>query len=326
MPKFIAYHGSPKGDLKRLMPGSGGEYQRVAGIYVTKSYDEALKYTKMKGQAQPENVYRVEVTLRNPANRDVLDELGYRLNGIEMQKELKRMGHDGVVDDYMDEVIAFSHNQVRITGRGRKAKTMRRRRKRFTTRRRLAQDPLHGVRSLATEVGMLGTAAEAVEFIKGKLKPLLAKRSISATFEPGPVNKVVRVRFANVAPSEGDEAYFKAPVYLVIAIGEFNDDGTLVYPEVNAIEETVRPNAAACGWMDMTGPLDDVTLKIVKVIRKLDKDINAGEVPIQKPNIKASSASLDRLIVKARRGGKVARKRAVRALLREAKALTKRGD
>lgn len=115
---LVLYHGSPLGGLTALMEGSGGKYMRVSGIYLTKNRAEAEKYTKVDGAKHPENVYTVLADIRNPATREILDELGYRLDGDQMREELIRMGYDGVVDDLMDEVVAFDPRQLTIVAGG----------------------------------------------------------------------------------------------------------------------------------------------------------------------------------------------------------------
>ena len=110
----IMFHGSPKQDLTVLKEGPGGEHQRIAGIYLTKTDTAALKYTKIKGKTDTSRVSSVKVNLKNPASRAVLDEIGYKLNGQEMRKELIRRGYDGVIDDFMDEVVVFSSDQIEI--------------------------------------------------------------------------------------------------------------------------------------------------------------------------------------------------------------------
>ena len=117
--KRTMFHGSPISGLKELKEGTGGEFQRVAGIYLTKSKDEALKYTKVAGKKNAQNIYEVEVNFKNPARRDVLDEIGYMKNGkiisgTEMRDELIKRGYDSVIDDSMNEIIAFKPEQVKI--------------------------------------------------------------------------------------------------------------------------------------------------------------------------------------------------------------------
>ncbi len=103
---ITAYHGSPINGLKSLEIGSGGQWQRVAGVYFTKSLDVARRYIRRNGVAVG-TVYEGRIRFANPADRGVLDRLGYRLNGNQMQQELIRLGYDGVVDDYMDEIAVF---------------------------------------------------------------------------------------------------------------------------------------------------------------------------------------------------------------------------
>lgn len=108
------FHGSPVRDIKVLKEGPGGEWQRVAGIYFSTTRSEAEKYTKVDGIPHPDNVIEAIVTFRNPADRSVLDELGYGLNGLEMRDKLREKGYDGVIDDLMNEVVAFSPDQIQI--------------------------------------------------------------------------------------------------------------------------------------------------------------------------------------------------------------------
>lgn len=110
---LVLYHGTAGTGIDRLEAGPG-KYQRVAGIYLSKSRAEAEKYTKIDGVKHPENVLTVHAYLRNPATRDVLDELGNRLDGDQMQAELIHLGYDGVIDELMDEVVVFDPGQLSI--------------------------------------------------------------------------------------------------------------------------------------------------------------------------------------------------------------------
>jgi hypothetical protein len=77
--------GSPVPNISSLKEGSGGQYQRVAGIYFSKTRTEAEKYTKVQGIKHPENIIEAQVQIDNPAHREILDQLGYELNGLGMQ-------------------------------------------------------------------------------------------------------------------------------------------------------------------------------------------------------------------------------------------------
>ncbi len=113
---LILYHGTAIPDLDKLRVGSGAEHMRVAGVYLSKSRDEAEKYTKVAGVRHPENILTVEAKLSNPATRDTLDGMDRRLDGWQAQAELIRRGYDSVIDDLMDEVIVFDPARLRILG------------------------------------------------------------------------------------------------------------------------------------------------------------------------------------------------------------------
>ena len=109
--KIIAYHGTsvekPTIEGLKKINVVGDKYRRVAGIYFTTNLDYAEDYTKIGGIKNPEKIQKVELILRNPATRDVFDKLGYMLDGVEMREQLIKMGYDGVIDDYMDEIVVF---------------------------------------------------------------------------------------------------------------------------------------------------------------------------------------------------------------------------
>ncbi|KKN79007.1 hypothetical protein LCGC14_0344830 [marine sediment metagenome] len=111
------YHGSSTIGLAGLREGRG-EHQRVAGIYLTRDQNVALKYTKIEGKKSNDRLYEVIADIKNPAPREVLDEIGYGLGGNKMREELIRRGYDGVDDSLMDEIVAFSQDQVRIVPKG----------------------------------------------------------------------------------------------------------------------------------------------------------------------------------------------------------------
>jgi len=112
--KLHVFHGSPISGITSLREGQGVQYQRVAGIYFSKSREEAEKYTKINGIKHPENVIEAYVSLKNPANRKTLDQVGYKLDGLQVREKLKELGHDGVIDDLMAEVIVFDPSQITI--------------------------------------------------------------------------------------------------------------------------------------------------------------------------------------------------------------------
>ena len=66
----------------------------------------AQKYIKRMGQVVGV-VWQAELHFNDQAKRDVLGKLRHKRNGLEMQSELIRMGYDGLVDDYMDEIVVF---------------------------------------------------------------------------------------------------------------------------------------------------------------------------------------------------------------------------
>lgn len=106
------YHGTPSQEPIDKFKTDGHSAQRVAGGYFSKNPKNASSYTKVNGE-QRGAVYPVLLDIKKPADRAVLDELGYKLDGEQMRKELIRRGYDGVVDDFMDEVVVFSPSQVR---------------------------------------------------------------------------------------------------------------------------------------------------------------------------------------------------------------------
>lgn len=107
---LVIYHGSPKPGFSTFEGGS--EYQRVKGIYFTASAKVASKYTKVSGEHRGA-VYPVYLSLQNPADRSVLLEIGYGPSGAEMREELIKRGYDGVMDDLMDEIVAFYPEQIK---------------------------------------------------------------------------------------------------------------------------------------------------------------------------------------------------------------------
>jgi len=108
-----AYHGSRENKIKDFNVRDS-EALRVSGIYFSKNKEEAKKYTKIKGIQDENRITTVEITFKNPADREVLDKLGYRLNGMEMKNKLISMGYDGVIDDFMDEIVVFNKNQIKV--------------------------------------------------------------------------------------------------------------------------------------------------------------------------------------------------------------------
>lgn len=106
---ITAYHGSPIKDItiSELKMGLGAEFQRIAGIYFTKNPKIAEDYTKIKGITHPDRILKVKIVFKNPATRKTLDEIGYRIHGFEMREKLIQLGYDGVIDDFMDEVVVF---------------------------------------------------------------------------------------------------------------------------------------------------------------------------------------------------------------------------
>lgn len=110
---LVVYHGTPQEKAIDAFSG-GSKWQRVSGIYFAPSAKEASKYTKKEGEMRGA-VYPVYLSLRNPATRSVLDEIGYGLDGNEVRAELERRGYDGVMDEYMGEYIAFHPEQIKST-------------------------------------------------------------------------------------------------------------------------------------------------------------------------------------------------------------------
>jgi len=105
----VLYHGTTA-DIKDFKDGHAA--QRVQGVYLTKDTKVSDKYTKAEG-VKVGAVYPTYVSMSNPATREILDEIGYGLDGSAMKEELISRGYDGVVDDLMNEVIVFNPNQIR---------------------------------------------------------------------------------------------------------------------------------------------------------------------------------------------------------------------
>lgn len=107
------FHGSPKDDLRELREGDG-EVQNVAGVYLTPFLNEALKYTMVNGEKSLNRVYEVEVEFKNPAHRADLQriwEVG--LSGYQKRQLLMDAGFDGLIDEFMGEVVVFDKSQIK---------------------------------------------------------------------------------------------------------------------------------------------------------------------------------------------------------------------
>jgi hypothetical protein len=109
-----AYHGTYAKDIDEFET-MGNVHQRVQGAYFTKTEKHAAKYAGLTSPTAKKGgkVVAVEIDLKNPATREVLDEIGYGLRGDEMRDELIKRGYDGVVDDLQDEIIAFYPEQIK---------------------------------------------------------------------------------------------------------------------------------------------------------------------------------------------------------------------
>ena len=108
-----AYHGTYAEHIDEFDTMSN-VHQRVQGAYFTKTEKHAGKYAGLTSPTAKEGgrVIAVDLDLKNPATREVLDEIGYGLRGDEMREELVRRGYDGVVDDLQDEIVAFYPEQI----------------------------------------------------------------------------------------------------------------------------------------------------------------------------------------------------------------------
>ena len=106
---LMVYHGTNKSfdEFKT----KGHEYQRVSGAYFTKNKSEASKNLYAGGEGG--RVLPVYLKIKNPATRNVLDEIGYKLSGEEVRQELIRRGYDGLIDEYMDEIVVFDPTQIK---------------------------------------------------------------------------------------------------------------------------------------------------------------------------------------------------------------------
>jgi len=110
--KVTAYHGTRAEPFDKFET-QGNANQRVQGAYFTKTEKSAEKWAGLTSPtAKQGRVIQSEIDLKNPAGREVLDEIGYGLRGDEMREELIRRGYDGVIDDSMDEIIAFYPEQI----------------------------------------------------------------------------------------------------------------------------------------------------------------------------------------------------------------------
>lgn len=103
-----AVHGSSSEKAFTVFDTETSAYGRVQGSYFTQN----LKGT-WSGWLKSRRPMRVFLRFNNPATKDVLSEMGYRLTGTEAKKWLSLRGYDGVIDTSMDEVVAFTPNQIK---------------------------------------------------------------------------------------------------------------------------------------------------------------------------------------------------------------------
>jgi len=109
---LIAYHGSPDPFDTTTWDTTGSDYANVAGAYFTTNEAEARKYTKKEGK-EVGPVYRVALTLKNPAGRVDLDAIWKPgLTGSEKRRLLQEQGFDSLIDDFMGEIVVFDPSQI----------------------------------------------------------------------------------------------------------------------------------------------------------------------------------------------------------------------
>ena len=103
------YHGSPVANIK-IFQTTGNIYARTEGAYFTKTPNTGQW---KKWFTMDKKTYSVFLKLKNPANRDILNKLGYKMNGEDTKKWLQNNGYDGVIDDFMEEIVVFDSSNIK---------------------------------------------------------------------------------------------------------------------------------------------------------------------------------------------------------------------
>jgi hypothetical protein len=103
-----ASHGSAADKEFTVFDTSTSPYGRVQGSYFTKNITGTWK-----GWLKNRRLMRVYLKFNNPATTSVLNEMGYSIIGEDARQWLESRGYDGVVDDSMDEVVAFRPEQIK---------------------------------------------------------------------------------------------------------------------------------------------------------------------------------------------------------------------